>query len=48
MTLFDAHRVMDEVELRLAQEFPGTEILIHPEPEGHRDCPAPSVGPTEA
>ncbi len=37
MTIAEAHRVMDEVETKLAHEFPGTEILIHPDPEGHVD-----------
>jgi ferrous-iron efflux pump FieF len=37
MTLDDAHRVMDEVEERLMLAFPGTEILIHPDPEDHVD-----------
>ncbi len=37
MTVADAHRVMDEVEHRLEHEFPGTEILIHIDPEGHED-----------
>jgi ferrous-iron efflux pump FieF len=37
MTIFEAHRVMDEVEAQLMAEFPGTEILIHPDPEGHAD-----------
>lgn len=37
MTISDAHRVMDEVESQLMAEFPGTEILIHPDPEGHAD-----------
>ncbi len=35
MTVLDAHRVMDEVEAKLMAEFPGTEVLIHPDPEGH-------------
>jgi len=35
MTVVDAHRVMDEIEARLAREFPGVEILIHPDPEGY-------------
>jgi ferrous-iron efflux pump FieF len=35
MTVLQAHRVMDEVEARLMSEFPGTEVLIHPDPEGH-------------
>lgn len=37
MTIREAHRVMDEVEARLRPEFPGVEILIHPDPEGHID-----------
>lgn len=37
MTVFEAHRVMDEVEEKLMREFPGVEILIHPDPEGHSD-----------
>jgi ferrous-iron efflux pump FieF len=37
MTVLDAHRVMDEVEAQLMAEFPGTEVLIHPDPEGHSD-----------
>ena len=34
MTLGEVHRVMDEVEDELAHEFPGVEVMIHPEPEG--------------
>ncbi len=34
MTVTQAHRVMDEIEEILAAEFPGVEILIHPDPEG--------------
>jgi len=37
MTVRDAHDVMDEIELKLLAEFPGIEILIHPDPEGHVD-----------
>jgi ferrous-iron efflux pump FieF len=37
MTVAEAHRVMDEVEAQLMIEFPNTEVLIHPDPEGHRD-----------
>lgn len=37
MTVAEAHDVMDEVEEALMREFPGTEILIHPDPEGHKD-----------
>jgi ferrous-iron efflux pump FieF len=41
MTVTEAHRVMDEVEQALAAEFPDTEILIHPDPEGHVDETGP-------
>lgn len=37
MTIAQAHVVMDEVEAILGAEFPGVEILIHPDPEGHVD-----------
>jgi len=37
MTVAEAHRVMDEIEAILLAEFPGIEILIHPDPEGHVD-----------
>lgn len=39
MTVAQAHEVMDEIEQKLAEEFPGTEILIHLDPEGHVDHP---------
>ncbi len=34
MTVREAHDVMDEIEDKLLREFPGIEILIHPDPEG--------------
>jgi len=34
MTVAEAHRVMDELEARIESEFPGVEVLIHPDPEG--------------
>lgn len=37
MTILQAHRIMDEVEEALMREFPGVEVLIHPDPEGHKD-----------
>lgn len=37
LTLHQVHVVMDKVEAELAKEFPGVEILIHPDPEGHSD-----------
>lgn len=35
ISLRDAHRVMDEMEEMLSREFPGVEVIIHPEPDGH-------------
>jgi ferrous-iron efflux pump FieF len=37
MSVGRAHDVMDEIEDRLKLEFPGADILIHPDPDGHRD-----------
>ena len=34
MTVRQAHDVMDEIQAKLGAEFPGVEILIHPDPEG--------------
>jgi ferrous-iron efflux pump FieF len=34
MTVRQVHTVMDEIEAKLLAEFPGVEILIHPDPEG--------------
>lgn len=34
MTVREVHNVMDEIEAKLQREFPGVEILIHPDPEG--------------
>jgi len=34
MTVAEAHTVMDELEERIEREFPGVEVLIHPDPEG--------------
>ncbi len=34
-TLGEVHAIMDEVEADLAREFPGVEVLIHPEPNDH-------------
>jgi ferrous-iron efflux pump FieF len=36
-TVRDAHDRMDAVEEALQERFPGTEILIHLDPEGHTD-----------
>jgi ferrous-iron efflux pump FieF len=35
MTIAEAHAAMDEMEAKLEAEFPGTEIMIHPEPDGY-------------
>jgi ferrous-iron efflux pump FieF len=37
MSVRHAHRVMDELEAKIAEEFPEVEVLIHPDPEGHID-----------
>ena len=37
MTVAEAHRLMDEIEARLEAEFPGVEVLIHPDPDGMVD-----------
>lgn len=34
MTVHQAHRVMDEIEARIHEEFPAVEVLIHTDPEG--------------
>ena len=34
MPLDEVHRVMDEVEAQIHQQFPAVEILIHPDPKG--------------
>ena len=47
MTVAAAHRVMDEVEQWLEREFPGTEILIHLDPEGQVDEPGNPLAETD-
>ncbi|MCR5870629.1 MULTISPECIES: cation diffusion facilitator family transporter [unclassified Sphingomonas] len=39
MSVAEAHDVVEALELRLESEFPGTEILIHVDPEGQVDRP---------
>ncbi|NNC47267.1 MAG: cation diffusion facilitator family transporter [Sphingomonas sp.] len=34
MTISEAHRVMDEIEATIHKEFPGIDLLIHPDPKG--------------
>jgi ferrous-iron efflux pump FieF len=36
-TIATAHTVMEEIEARLTDAFPGLELLIHPDPIGHVD-----------
>jgi ferrous-iron efflux pump FieF len=47
MTVAEAHEVMDEVERWLEREFPGTEILIHLDPEGQVDQPGNPLAETD-
>jgi ferrous-iron efflux pump FieF len=47
MTVARAHDVMDEVEARIARDFPDVEILIHLDPEGHVDHPGNSLVETD-
>jgi ferrous-iron efflux pump FieF len=47
MTVADAHEVMDEVEHKLEAEFPGCEVLIHLDPEGHIDQPGNPLAETD-
>jgi ferrous-iron efflux pump FieF len=47
MTVAEAHRVMDEVEHKLAARFPGVEILIHLDPEGQVDEPGNILAETD-
>jgi len=34
MSLYDAHEISDEIALRISQEFPEAEIIIHQDPHG--------------
>jgi len=47
MSVKDAHDVMDEVEAKIAREFPGVEVLIHLDPEGHVDHPGNKLVETD-
>lgn len=37
LTLREAHRITDEIEIELRQLFPGAGVLIHQDPAGHDD-----------
>lgn len=41
MTVAQAHGVMADLEAKLETDFPGVEILIHLDPDGHRDTMDP-------
>ncbi|MDF7776183.1 cation diffusion facilitator family transporter [Sphingomonas sp. AOB5] len=41
MTVAEAHDIVDALETRLASEFPGTEFIIHVDPEGQIDTDNP-------
>jgi ferrous-iron efflux pump FieF len=47
MSVARAHQVMDDIESKLAPEFPGAEILIHLDPEGHVDHPGNALVETD-
>ncbi len=39
MSVGEAHDIIERVEADLCREFPGLELLIHIDPEGHVDEP---------
>ena len=39
MTIEDAHKIIERVEADLCRQFPGLELLIHIDPQGHVDEP---------
>jgi ferrous-iron efflux pump FieF len=47
MSVAEAHRVTEEIEAKLEAEFPGTEVLIHLDPEGHVDQPDNPLAETD-
>ncbi|MGF1550425.1 MAG: cation diffusion facilitator family transporter [Sphingomonadaceae bacterium] len=47
MTVAEAHKVTDEIEHKLAADFPEAEILIHLDPEGHADEPGDPLRETD-
>jgi ferrous-iron efflux pump FieF len=47
MSVREAHDVMDEVEAMIGREFPGVEVLIHLDPEGHVDQPGNLLAETD-
>jgi ferrous-iron efflux pump FieF len=47
MTILESHDVVERLEKELAQEFPGTEVLIHVDPEGQVDEPGNPLAETD-
>jgi ferrous-iron efflux pump FieF len=47
LTILAAHDVVEALEKRLGAEFPGTEILIHIDPEGQVDEPGNTLAETD-
>lgn len=47
MTVLAAHEIIDRVEEDLLAAFPGTELLIHIDPEGHVDEPDNPLAETD-
>ena len=39
LSLAEAHEILDDVEIRIRAEFPGCELLLHPDPEGYHPGP---------
>lgn len=36
LSLNEAHHILDEIEARIRAEYPGCELLLHPDPEGYQ------------
>lgn len=47
MTVLESHDVVERLEEELAEEFPGTEVLIHVDPEGQVDEPGNPLAETD-
>ena len=47
MTIATAHDVVERLEAALTEAFPGTEVLIHIDPEGHVDEPGNPLTETD-
>jgi ferrous-iron efflux pump FieF len=45
MSVLDAHAIVDQVEARVLDVFPGSEVLVHVDPRGHIDRPTPPSSP---